>query len=136
MDEPVEITSLLVQLEELLISKILLVWTLWRQDHLNTLFELVLSQLRLEAVQIESVPNIALVDLYHVLVPLKRAEPLDPAKGAGFTIVTPSSVIVIRDVFHLEISIAGVAVVGLDWFLLHFFKIYFIISKAFFKFWL
>jgi hypothetical protein len=84
------------------------------------LFELVLAQLRLKTVQIESVPNIALVDLNHVLVPLKRAEPLDPAKSAGFTIVTSSSVIIIRNVFHLKIAIPRVTVVGLDWFLLHF----------------
>jgi hypothetical protein len=86
MNEAIEIRSLLIKLQEMLIGKILLTRCHWRQYQLDTILELLLvavGERRLQPVYVERVADEVLIDLNEELVTLKSAEPVDPSEAVA-----------------------------------------------------
>jgi uncharacterized membrane protein YtjA (UPF0391 family) len=124
VNEPIELTSFLVELHELLIGQVFVVWALRRRDHLNALFEFVFCKVWLQAlktVKIEWIFDVLGIQLNHVVVSLQSAEPLDPALIScvlGFSGMASSATAFVRHIIHLEIFVSRVTIISLHFVLL------------------
>ena len=102
MDNAVKVPGLVNHFQELFVVHILISRSGLLHNSLQAHIELLLSEMLVEAIQVEMVPDVLLLHLCEVLVALVRVEPLNPSH------LTRHAIAVVGHAVKFEVFILGI----------------------------